>query len=362
MENRAVVFRVDASLEMGTGHLMRCLTLADSLRTRGHKCHFICREHPGHLIDYARQQGHRVYPLAYTSSAQTDAEPAHALWLGATQAQDAALCAKLLLDIQPHWLVVDHYALDAHWESELEPYYQKLLVIDDLADRAHQCDVLLDQTLGRDPLDYHRWVPESCTLLCGAKFALLRPEFAELRHYSLQRRQASPLRHLLVSMGGVDKNNATGQVLDALAAVELPDDFRITVVMGPSAPWIDPIRNQVAGMSVQTTLRSDVINMAQLIADSDLAIGAAGATSWERCCLGLPAIMVVLADNQQRVAQGLQAVHAVKVIADQQDISLMLPILMSDLLQSACQVRWMSKAAAGVTDGTGTSLVIEYLE
>ncbi|PRB84048.1 UDP-2,4-diacetamido-2,4,6-trideoxy-beta-L-altropyranose hydrolase [Pseudomonas sp. MYb185] len=362
MNNRAVVFRADASLEMGTGHLMRCLTLANALQAQGRDCHFICREHTGNLIEYVRQQGHEVHPLACISDAEMDGTPIHARWLGATQAQDAVLCAAILSNLQPQWLVVDHYALDARWEQQLKPHYHKLLVIDDLADRPHQCDVLLDQTLGRDPLDYQPWVPAGCRVLCGAQYALLRPEFAALRSYSLQRRQSAPLHHILVSMGGVDKDNATGQILTALATAELPAEGAITVVMGSTAPWLETIRRQAARMPVTTLVRSGVSDMAQLMADSDLAIGAAGATSWERCCLGLPTIMVVLADNQQQVAAGLQNAQAVRVLAASQDIPLALPILMRELLQSTGQLHLMSEAAAAVTDGTGTTRVIGHLE
>lgn len=362
MNNQVVVFRADASLEMGTGHLMRCLTLANALKAQGHECHFICREHPGNLIEYIHQQGHRVHPLAYVPGADTDCNPAHAPWLGATQAQDAALCAAILAIFQPQWLVVDHYALDARWEQPLKPYYHKLLVIDDLADRPHQCDVLLDQTLGRNPLDYQPWVPANCTVLCGAHYALLRPEFADLRPYSLRRRHLAPLRHILVSMGGVDKDNATGQLLAALAIAELPEDCLITVVMGATAPWLEAVQQQSTNMPVTTLVRSGVSDMAQLMADSDLAIGAAGATSWERCCLGLPSIMVVLAPNQQQVGEGLQAAHAAKVLADPQDIPQRLPGLIGDLLRSPDKLCLMSEAAAGVTDGTGTAWIVGYLE
>lgn len=362
MDEQVVVFRADASLDMGTGHMMRCLTLANALKTQGRECHFICREHPGHLIDYLGHQGHKVHPLKHMPDAETDEMLAHASWLGTTQEQDAKLCAPIMAMLNPQWLVVDHYALDARWEQHLKPYYHKLLVIDDLADRQHQCDILLDQTLGRDPLDYQPWVPANCTLLCGAGYALLRPEFAALRSYSLQRRHLAPLRHILVSMGGVDKDNATAQILAALATAELPSDCVITVVMGVTAPWLEAVQQQAINMPVSTLVRSDVSDMAQLMADSDLAIGAAGATSWERCCLGLPSIMVVLATNQRQVAEGLQTAHAAQVLACQRDIPKKLPTLISDLLQSPNRLQQMSEAAAGVTDGMGTARVMGCLE
>ena len=364
-----IVFRVDASLQIGTGHVMRCLTMANVLREQGHACHFICREHIGNLITFIREQGHTAHPLSY----QGVDEPvrtievdrislAHAEWLGASQDEDATACGEILRNIQPQWLVVDHYALDARWERQLGAHYHRLLVIDDLADRPHLCDVLLDQTLARDPLDYQPWVPADCRVLCGAQYALLRPEFAALRSYSLQRRQSAPLHHILVSMGGVDKDNATGQILTTLATVELPADCTITVVMGPTAPWLETIRRQAARMPVTTLVKSGVSDMAQLMADSDLAIGAAGATSWERCCLGVPTIMVVLAANQQQVAAGLQDAQAVRVVLASQDIPLTLPTLMKELLQSTAKLHQMSQAAAAVTDGTGVARVIGHLE
>lgn len=369
MHSIRIAIRADASLQMGTGHVMRCLTLANALRDEGSECHFICRNQPGDLIDYVRQQGHNIHMLENTSASfesssreEAGSVLAHSGWLGASQAQDAVLCANILAVIEPQWLVVDHYALDARWEKQLKPYYHRLLVIDDLADRPHQCDVLLDQTLGRDPLDYQTWVPADCSVLCGAQYALLRPEFTALRPYSLQRRLSAPLRHILVSMGGVDKDNATGQILTALATVELPADCTITVVMGTTAPWLETIQRQAARMPVATLVRSGVSDMAQLMTDSDLAIGAAGATSWERCCLGLPTIMVVLAANQHQVAAGLQNAQAVRVLAVPQDIPLALPKLMKELLQSTGQLHQMSQAAAAVTDGTGVARVIGHLE
>ncbi|WP_150303091.1 UDP-2,4-diacetamido-2,4,6-trideoxy-beta-L-altropyranose hydrolase [Pseudomonas saliphila] len=361
MDSHVVVFRADASLEMGTGHVMRCLTLANALKALGRECHFICREHPGHLIEYVLQQGHRVHPLAYVSGADTDDDLAHASWLGTTQAQDATLCAPLLASLQPHWLVVDHYALDTRWEQKLKSYYHKLLVIDDLADRPHQCDVLLDQTLGRDSLDYRPWVPANCTLLCGAHYALLRPEFAALRPYSLERRRSAGLRHILISMGGVDKNNATGQILAALATAELPADYVITVVMGATAPWLEAVQQQATNMPVTTLVRSGVSDMAQLMADSDLAIGAAGATSWERCCLGLPALMAVLADNQMTAAAELEKQEAVITFGiDPGSISGLGAIISRLAAEPSRQTR-MSEHARLIADGQGTYRVVNLL-
>lgn len=361
-----IVFRTDASLQIGSGHVMRCLTLAEALRARGAECYFICREHPGNLLEHLRRKGYAVHALLPAEHADeapsvSVADIAHANWLGASQAEDAAECASLLRELQPDWLVVDHYALDARWEHVLKAYCRKLMVIDDLADRPHQCDLLLDQTFGRTCDEYSPWVLGGCTMLYGARYALLRPEFAALRANSLQRRESPRLQYLLISMGGVDRDNVTGQVLNALRFSSLPEGCRIIVVMGVSAPWLDQVREVAAGMPWSTEVRVGVENMAQLMADSDLAIGAAGSTSWERCCLGLPAVMLVLADNQRKVAQGLAQVGAVHLLQDATSIAEELPALLDELMLSTGKLGAMSLVAAPIVDGRGVERVIAHL-
>lgn len=370
-----IAFRVDASLQIGTGHIMRCLTLADALAAWGADCPFLCREHQGNLIEFIRGKGYIVHvlPIAHEASAgsiaptpegsATHRDLAHSHWLGATQAQDAEACASFLAAQRPDWLIVDHYALDACWERALAPHYHKLMVIDDLADRSHSCDLLLDQTFGRDAADYRPLVSTDCHLLCGSHYALLRPAFAAMRPYSLQRRAARPaLRELLITMGGVDKGNATGQVLQALRVSPLPADCRVTVIMGATAPWLDEVQKQAQDMPWPTRVLVGVSDMAQLMADSDLAIGAAGATSWERCCLGLPTIMLALADNQRKVAQGLEQSGGAKLINLGQNAAAQLRELLLPLIDNPAQLLNMSACAARVVDGSGVDAVMHQMD
>lgn len=368
-----VVFRSDASLQMGTGHVMRCLTLADALMAGGGSCEFICRAHPGNLLGLIRSKGYTAHELAINpdlvgagvsrfNTESSEQFPALDHWLGASQSEDVAACAPILAELQPDWLIVDHYALDARWEQALKPHYRRLMVIDDLADRPHACDLLLDQTFGRQSEDYRVWVPGDCQVLCGSGYALLRPEFAALRSYSLQRRVRPQLRQLLITMGGIDKDNATGRVLDALRASPLSGDCRITVVMGPNAPWLDEVKRQALSMPWPIEVLVGVSDMARLMADSDLAVGAAGATSWERCCLGLPAIMLVLADNQRLVAQGLEQGKAARVIEQLQDTDYCLPVLLKHLSEYPASLQLMSQSAARIVDGQGVNAVVHLLE
>jgi UDP-2,4-diacetamido-2,4,6-trideoxy-beta-L-altropyranose hydrolase len=367
-----LVFRTDASLLIGTGHVMRCLTLAEALTTKGAECQFICRAHEGNLIEVIRSKGFiahelpiahngRAVPIAHDTEVPTSAL-VHRHWLGATQVQDYEACTTFLATQRPDWLIVDHYALDAHWERALAPHYRNLMVIDDLADRPHTCDLLLDQTFGRDAEDYRPLVPATCRLLCGSQYALLRPEFVALRPYSLQRRSQSVLRELLITMGGVDKDNATGKVLQALRTCFLPADCRITVVMGPTAPWLSEVRTEAQGMPLATRVLVGVTDMAQLMANSDLAIGAAGTTSWERCCLGLPTIMLVLAENQRMVAHGLERSGGVRLIQLDQITTAKLRELLFPVFNDPAQLLHMSDCAASVVDGSGVDAVIRLVE
>jgi UDP-2,4-diacetamido-2,4,6-trideoxy-beta-L-altropyranose hydrolase len=361
-----LVFRTDASLQIGTGHVMRCLTLADALREHGAHCRFICRDHPGNLFDLIGKRGYSVHVLPdvreHMIENEACSEPAlgYRAWLGVDWDVDAQQTVAALDDTPVDWLIVDYYALDARWEQVLKAHCKKLLVIDDLADRPHVCDVLLDQNLGREATDYASLVPEHCIVLAGPRFALLRPEFAALREYSLQRRKMATIKHLLITMGGVDKDNATGQVLNALNNCNLPPDLRITVVMGPHAPWFAQVQAQAAQMPWPTKVLVGVDNMAQLMAESDLAIGAAGSTSWERCCLGLATIQIALAQNQVTIAQALSNVGAALML-QVEIIAQTLPGLIGSMT-SADKLYTISAASSAVTQGKGAALVSDYIK
>lgn len=310
-------FRVDAGLTIGSGHVMRCLTLADALTRKGAICNFVTRPHKGNLDDMITARGHKVHSLTLPDSAsygEHHTPPPHADWLGGDWQLDAAETRRALHKIGPDWLILDAYALDQNWQTLALPSGVTLAVIDDLADRPHLAQILLDQNLGRMASDYKDLVPEACELLIGPKHALLRPEFAAFRKTALERRKAASVRHILVTLGGVDKDNATGAVLDALATAQLPEGAHITVVMGASAPWLSDIQIQAASMPYPIKVLTNVTNMAELMTAADLCIGAAGGTAWERCVLGLPTLLMVLAENQIAGAAALNAAGACNVL------------------------------------------------
>ena len=341
-----VVFRVDASLRIGTGHVMRCLTLAQVLKENGIKVEFICRQHKKSLVNKIRSSGFNVHELGLLKGNEVDNKLPHSHWLGATQEQDAEDCINILKSKKTNWLIVDHYALDEDWQLILRPYYDKIMVIDDLADRKHHCDILLDQTFGRQHKDYLELVPKDCKLLLGSQYALLRPEFTKWKSYSMERRSNTELNQLLISMGGVDTDNITSQVLKELKTCNLPNDINIIVVMGGFAPQIEDVRSIANDITHKTVVKINVENMAEIMANSDMAIGAAGSTTWERCCLGLPSIQIIIAKNQIFSAENLAHYNGVKLLREIKGIN--------HLLESASE--WMndvSNAALQVCDGMG---------
>lgn len=304
-----VAFRADASVQIGTGHVMRCLTLADELTRQGHECRFVCREHEGHLGELITSKGYGLTLLPSCSDNELDTKDSrsdnYARWLGVPWQEDARQTLDALTPWQPDWLVVDHYALDAEWERALANAVGSIMVIDDLANRCHECALLLDQNLGRVESDYDGLLPEDCQRLTGPGYALLRPEFANLREQSLKRRQQPELKRILISLGGVDRTNVTGQVLDAISESALPASTELDIIMGAAAPYLDEVRQQAARMPFRATVSVNVTDIAERMCEADLAIGAAGSTSWERCCLGVPTILLAIADNQNMVNQAL---------------------------------------------------------
>ena len=349
-----VIFRVDASLQMGTGHVMRCLTLAQVLKENGANVEFICRKHKGNLIDKIRSSGFNVHELEILEEIEVCNKLAHSHWLGTTQQQDANDCINILKAEKLDWLIVDHYALDGQWQKRLKPYYAKLMVIDDLADRKHQCDILLDQTFGRQQEDYSALTSKDCQLLLGSQYALLRPEFAKWRAYSLERRSKLEFRRLLVNMGGVDVDNVTEKVLDELKICNLPSDLKITIVMGSSAPHLESVKSKAIMLPYKTEVKVDVDNMAEIMANSDIAIGAAGATTWERCCLGLPTVQIVTADNQMDIAKNLDSINVIQLYDRKRRLSI-------DIDNISSFTSKMSLASASIVDGRGAPRVERFI-
>jgi len=348
-----IVFRADAGVDIGIGHVMRCLTLADHLAKRGHRCRFVSRERPGHMGAQILARGHEVSLLPPTADGSG--------WLGTDQDLDVAATLAVLGDAPVDWFVTDNYAIDSAWEQRARSRARHILAIDDLADRNHDCDLLIDQTLGRDAADYSGLVPAHATCLVGAGVALLRPRFAQLRD-SLPDRQIGVVRRLLVSLGGSDAANVTTDVLEAIDRCRWPEGIEVQVVLGNANPWIASVRQRAARSPWAVEVVVDTPDMAELMAASDLAIGAAGTTSWERCCLGLPTIVVIAADNQRKIAAALAGAGAAISLEISDRLVEDLAVTLASLAGDAMGVSAMSERASALVDGLGCERVAAAME
>ncbi|QBE67843.1 hypothetical protein SynWH8101_0231 [Synechococcus sp. WH 8101] len=353
-----IFIRCDASLLIGSGHVMRCRTLARELQRRGAEVCFLCRRQPGDLIGLLEQEFQVLalpeQPLVACEGLEES--DLYGAWLGCTQEQDAAQCLEVLAVAGFNgisWIVADHYGLDASWESQLltglsgSDAAPKLLVIDDLADRPHQADLLLDQNFFGEATHqrYHDLVPPQCRKLLGPHYALLGPEYAQLHPLVVPRTE---LRRVLVFFGGVDPDNLSGRALEALMDPALAD-LAVDVVLGLHSPHRQAVAELVARRP-HTTLHGPLPSLAGLIARADLAIGAGGATTWERACLRLPSLVVTIASNQLPFSEALDQAGHLQLLGD--GASVAAEQIRSAVLSLMTEPK-PGKAAAALTDGWG---------
>jgi UDP-2,4-diacetamido-2,4,6-trideoxy-beta-L-altropyranose hydrolase len=286
---------------------MRCLTLAEGLRRGGGQVAFACRDVPGNLCGHIEDRGFKLFHLAGSAGDET---------LGSWHVDAEQMLPILSSGTAYDWLVVDHYELDSRWESAMRPHVGRVMAIDDLADRPHDCDVLLDQNYYKAlEVRYDDLVPEHCLKLLGPAYALLRAEFLAVRR-QLRHRDGSVSR-VLVFLGGSDSENITSRVIEAIFLTGR-HEIALDVVIGST----NPHREQIAAQCDRrgnATLHVQAGNMATLMALADLSIGAGGATTWERCYLGLPTLTVVFAANQERTTTDLADIGAIRYLgwADQ---------------------------------------------
>ena len=358
-----VALRADASLRIGSGHVMRCLTLADALLERGHSCVFLSRDLEGARHDAVRSRGHGLEVLEGSGEpfVPDESPPAHAAWLECGWQEDARATREALEQIEASMLIVDHYALDRRWEEAVALPGLRLAAIDDLADRPHAVSLLLDQNLGRTEADYDGLVSEDCLRLTGPDHALVGPQFARLREESLCRRKEAKMEHIMVSMGGVDTDDATSVVLDCLGTIRSNSIREVSVIMGRHAPHLDRVRTVASTLSLQVEVAVDVTDMAERMTRADLAVGGAGVTALERCSLGLPSIAVVLAENQRSGAIALGESGAALVVEEASDLAAQLPQLLEVMEKNELRER-VSRVSTELVNVRSLQRVCEELE
>lgn len=351
--SKTALFRVDASAVIGSGHLMRCLTLAKALQQSNWQVQFACRAHPGHLIQWLQDQSFDVITLQQPPDTKASG---YAAWLGVTEQQDAAEL-KEQLQAPVDLLVIDHYGLSKTFEQAMTGFYRKLLVIDDLANRAHQCDYLLDQNLYPQMHSrYDNLVNKDAQLWLGPSYVLLRPEFAKF-----QRAVDTNKLRFLVFYGGTDELNLTSMTIKALQYLQ-KTDFHADIVIGLANPHKTELE-KLCAEDARFSLFIQTPHMAELMSKATLMVGAGGSTHWERCALALPALVVTLAENQVASTLSLVEAGVCGYLGQGQDLTAsQLTRAVQQLLDNPDQLQQMSDNARQlVPQGGGCAAIVERL-
>lgn len=333
------IFRADASPIIGSGHVMRCFALAKALSEAGWQCHFASVDTVQNCISKFTAGAFNCIDLPKDISNQPAALQ-HAFPDGV------------------ELLVIDQYDLDITFEMGCRSWADRIFVIDDLANRVHDADILLDQTHGRRSKDYRDLVPKHCAIYTGTRYALLQPEFLSARTDALARRDESnhKIKHILVILGATDPDGVTSTILDGIRKSDI--DTTVAVILGS---WASSPKTIAMAQTRSLEIRKSVsaVEIVELMSKADLAFGAGGTTSWERCCLGLPALAVTMSDNQHAANCTLDQVGAIKHLglSDVIDSSLIAKQI-ENLIEHPEQLQNMSEAARRICDGRGTSRIL----
>ena len=306
--NKQIAIRVDASDRIGTGHFMRCISLADALSRLDYDIIFLGRHHNPKLLQILERSGHSFRSIGDNSAQSSGGSDQHDQWLGVTQFEDAQDTVKALEGLSPIGLIVDHYALDVIWEDHITQEIDiPILAIDDLC-RQHSAAIIVDATYGRDASAY---ASSASVALAGSDFALLRPEFVTYRGLAMARRSAAgPVSRLLLAMGGADLLDLSRIFVETTLPYLRQNGWKLDVLTGAAYQHAERLDQFIAPLGDVVVHHHNTTAVAPLIAEADLCIGAAGTSTWERCCLGLPTISIALAENQRDILQQLTSIRA----------------------------------------------------
>lgn len=304
-----ILIRVDSSFTIGSGHVYRCLALATELTRHQRVVIFACKPFNGHFMDVIKQHGFSVWEMTLPSSHDTSIAD-YDDWLQGTQQDDATQFLAIIhqLSNKGHdieWIVVDHYGLDHRWESQVATHKRQLLVIDDLVNRNHHSALLLDQTFMRTASDYRHLTDENCQILAGLDYCLLRDEFSSPKQH---RQEVKNTITLGVYMGASDVANVTKTVFQRLLDYT-EAEFSISIVVGANYQYLGELVAIQEKTERQVEISRAPVDMVSFNLKCDLVFGAGGTSTWERCALATPSVLVCLADNQQ---------HIVSIMSQQQ--------------------------------------------
>jgi UDP-2,4-diacetamido-2,4,6-trideoxy-beta-L-altropyranose hydrolase len=339
-----ILIRADASVAIGTGHVMRCLALAQAWQDRGGKAVFAMAEPPLSVCCRLLSEGMEVVPLEIQPGGREDAR-----WLAELARQRAA-----------NWVVVDGYHFDADYQTELKTAGLRVLFVDDNAHADHYtADIVLNQNLHADENLYTSRAPYT-RLLLGPRYVLLRREFQSWRNW--QRSIPATGRKVLVSMGGSDPGNMTATLLPALRSIQV-EGLEVTVIAGGSNPHVESLERTIQASGAGFRLLKDVTDMPALMAWADVMLAAAGSICWEICAMALPALLLVTASNQTLAAHRLAAFGAVRLLdPGTETIEVACASSLQNIMESQDIRNNLSSNARELVDMDGSARVVSALQ
>jgi UDP-2,4-diacetamido-2,4,6-trideoxy-beta-L-altropyranose hydrolase len=359
-----IVFRADASLDIGTGHVMRCLTIAEALRERGANCRFVCRSHPGNLLELIRLRGFKLHvlpvqsPLLLLGEEIGEREITHAVWLGTDWATDAEQTQAVLGEMQFDWLIVDHYALDARWETAVQKLFKQTMVIDDLANRKHVCDALIDEAYHKNYLSrYNQLVSNKCRKLLGARYTPISKKFIEAR--KINRIRDGNISHILITLGGSSVSRYASEIVAALLDLGLKNVF-IDMVIRKSPDPTDKYSSIIDLMPLNVYV--EPVELAPLMYIADLAVCAGGFTSYELAYMGVPSILIPATKSQSELTEGLAEMGAAINMGFFKDFDERKFLnLCAELITSRDKYLSLSRNGSMLIDGLGVQRIVAFI-
>lgn len=353
-----VGFRVDAAKHIGTGHLQRCLTLAHELRKMSISSIFFVREYDKELLSLITINDFIYHVIGYSSFG--DISEDHSYWLGVPQEQDAEEFIYAVSKQPIDMIVTDHYSLNSVWEDMVKDAISlPVAVIDDLENRKHTCDLLIDQNYWPNPNSrYDGLVSSHCLRLLGPKYALLRNEFISLREVKMQK-SLNKFETVLVNFGGVGNLQVWKSFLPALVKCH---KYNFHVITGKLSSEDFQLCKTLIKQSKHIFLEEQTNQMSYLMKNSDFALGACGSTVWERFCLGLNAALIDVADNQKDLVSYLYEQNLIDYLGSLDNITVnSISRYLTDLSMNSLKYQERRKEIMQLVDGMGADRVAKYI-
>jgi UDP-2,4-diacetamido-2,4,6-trideoxy-beta-L-altropyranose hydrolase len=353
-----IVFRLDASVRIGNGHLARCLALADQFKELGCEILFICRPESNKDYESLFATAYEVRLLQKKTNTIIN-KKSYSSWLSVDWEQDVNEVIQIIDNIDADLLIVDHYGIDARWHNKVRDYCKKIFVIDDLADRHLDCDFLLNSSFTNEDKDYKKFISnKDCISFLGPNYALIQPKFSNLRLKAKNKREhISSIQEILIFMGSMDPDNYSSLAINAINQIDWKQSIIVNCILDSHSPSLEKVSNDIESLDLRASIHSNTSDMEKLIYNADLAIGSGGNSAWERCVLGLPTLLTSIAPNQQRNITGITESGAAIYWDSTEDLLTVLESCNEDINYLIS----MQEKAFDLCDGLGTKRITESI-